>query len=288
VCIFDAEDEPHPEIYNVVNTVMVRDEADVVQSGVQLMNFKSTWFSAFNVLEYFFWFKSGLHAFTRAFNITPLGGNTVFFKRYWMERIGGWDETCLTEDADIGFSLTEQGAKIQIVYEAEYATQEETPDTVDSFIKQRTRWVQGFYQIFFKFGWLRLPSLKQKIVALYILLNSLLQAAMLFYLPVGILVAATQQVPVPVALVSFIPIGFLILQMITSLVGIREFASVYGQKLPFGFTFKMMIFYYPYQLLLSVAALRAVYRFLRQQQAWEKTSHSNLHRQGQAMRQVGV
>src|SRR3989338_1028815 len=55
---FDAEDEPHPDLYNIVNTAMVRDGADVVQCGVQLMNFESNWYSIYNVLEYFFWFKS--------------------------------------------------------------------------------------------------------------------------------------------------------------------------------------------------------------------------------------
>ncbi len=281
VCIFDAEDEPHPDIYNIINTVMIRDEADVVQSGVQLMNFRSSWFSVFNVLEYFFWFKSGLHAFTRQFQVTPLGGNTVFFKRHWLERLGGWDEQCLTEDADVGLRLTQLGAKIQIVYEAEHATREETPDTVESFIKQRTRWVQGFYQIFFKWDWARLPTMKQKIVALYILLNSLLQALMIFFIPVGLFIALTQRVEVPIALISYIPIYILLLQLITSLIGIREFAAAYGERLPMFFTLRMIIYYYPYQLLLSIAAFRAVIRFLMREQAWEKTAHSNLHRQEQ-------
>ena len=48
ICIFDAEDQPHEQIYNAVNTKMMNDGADVVQSGVQLMNFKSNWFSALN------------------------------------------------------------------------------------------------------------------------------------------------------------------------------------------------------------------------------------------------
>ena len=96
VCIFDAEDEPHPEIYDIINTVMVRDGADVVQSGVQLMNYDSNWFSALNCLEYFFWFKSGMHLFTRLLNVTPLGGNTVFFKRNWLELVDGWDDGLLT------------------------------------------------------------------------------------------------------------------------------------------------------------------------------------------------
>jgi glycosyltransferase XagB len=58
VTIFDAEDEPHPDILNVVNTVMVREGSEVVQCGVQLMNYADRWFSALNVLEYLFWFKS--------------------------------------------------------------------------------------------------------------------------------------------------------------------------------------------------------------------------------------
>ena len=281
VCIFDAEDDPHHEIYNVVNTVMVNKNADVVQSGVQLMNFESTWFSSFNVLEYFFWFKSGLHAFTREFNVTPLGGNTVFFKTHWMKEIGGWDEQCLTEDADVGFRLTALGANIEIVYDERHATQEETPDTAESFIKQRTRWVQGFYQMFFKGDWAKLPEFKQRMVALYILLNSLIQAVTLLFLPVGIYVALTQQVPVPLALLSYFPIYILVIQCITNLIGIREFTAAYKKRLPLGFTLKMILYYYPYQLMLALSAVRALYRMMIGQAAWEKTDHSNLHRVAQ-------
>jgi len=80
VTIFDAEDDIHPEIFNVVNTVMQNERVKVVQGGVQLMNFDSNWYSALNVLEYFFWFKSWLHYHARR-GATPLGGNTVFFAR---------------------------------------------------------------------------------------------------------------------------------------------------------------------------------------------------------------
>ncbi len=289
VCIFDAEDQPHHEIYNVINTVMIRDDADVVQSGVQLMNFQSKWFSAFNVLEYFFWFKSGLHAYTHALNVTPLGGNTVFIRKSWLDKLAVedtekgyrvWDEEGLTEDADIGLRLTKMGANIQIVYDAIQATREETPDSVEQFIKQRTRWDHGFYQIFRKGLWLQLPTLKQRITAVYILLNSLLQAAIMLFLPVGVFIALTQQVSVPVALLSYLPIYILVFQLMLNMVGIREFTEAYGLKLPFLFRAKMLLFFYPFQLLLSAAAVRAIFHFITNQSAWEKTTHSNLHRQG--------
>lgn len=116
VTIFDSEDQVHPEILNVINTVMVNEGVNVVQSGVQLMNFNDKWFSALNVLEYFFWFKSRLHYHSKA-GIIPLGGNTIFFTRQLLNTIGGWDETCLTEDADIGIRLSKMGERVRVVYE---------------------------------------------------------------------------------------------------------------------------------------------------------------------------
>ena len=65
VTIFDAEDDIDPNIFNVVNTTMLDEPVNVVQAGVQLMNFTDHWFSIHNVLEYFFWFRPG-STFTRA------------------------------------------------------------------------------------------------------------------------------------------------------------------------------------------------------------------------------
>ncbi|GHO67997.1 hypothetical protein KSC_068890 [Ktedonobacter sp. SOSP1-52] len=108
VTIFDAEDEPHPDILQVINTTYLNEQVDVVQSGVQLMNHNTKWFCFLNVLEYFFWFKSSLHFFASV-GMTPLGGNTVFVRRDLMQRLGGWDENCLTEDADLGIRLCLSG-----------------------------------------------------------------------------------------------------------------------------------------------------------------------------------
>src|SRR5258708_2355586 len=94
VAIFDAEDEVQRELFDIINTIMVTEDVAVVQAGVQLMNFDSNWYSTFNVLEYFFWFRSRLHYHAKNGAIT-LGGNTVFFKRELIERLGGWDETNL-------------------------------------------------------------------------------------------------------------------------------------------------------------------------------------------------
>src|SRR5207302_11415662 len=108
VTIVDAEDDLHPDIFLIVNTIMAREGASIVQAGVQLMDFESSWYAVHNVLEYFFWFKSRLH-FHAHVGLIPLGGTTVCLGRRLIETAGGWDENCLTEVADIGIRLSTQG-----------------------------------------------------------------------------------------------------------------------------------------------------------------------------------
>lgn len=279
ITIFDAEDEPHPEIYQIINTVMIQDQVDVVQSGVQLMNFRSHWFSALNVIEYFLWFKSGLHFFLKIGHVTPLGGNTVFFKKEWLKTIGGWDENCLTEDADIGIRLTLAGAKTRIIYDEKHSTQEETPPNLTGLIKQRTRWNQGFIQILQKRDWTKLPSIRQRLVIMYVLISPIAQTLFLPYIPFSFWVTFTQKLSVPITLLSFIPLYLFSLQVLVSIIGLFEFTRAYKLKFPFWMPFVVVFTFIPYQLALMFASFRALYRIIFKDNSWEKTQHLNDHRQ---------
>lgn len=278
VVVFDAEDEPHRYIYHIVNTIMLREESDVVQSGVQLMNFQSKWFSTLNVLEYFFWFKSALHLFSKLGTV-PLGGNTVFFKKKLLMSVGGWNEEFLTEDADIGIRLSKMGAKIDITYDERHATKEETPATLGEFIRQRTRWNQGFLQVFLEGEWTEFMTLKQKILCLYILLWPFMQALLLLYLPVSIITALTFKLPMIINLLAIVPVYLLILQMLIAIIGLYEFTKNYKIKFPLHMPFVILVTFYPYQILLGYSALRAIVRLLTKSYSWEKTLHLNAHRE---------
>ncbi|MFZ2189558.1 MAG: glycosyltransferase [Candidatus Magasanikiibacteriota bacterium] len=277
LCVFDAEDSPHCDILNIVNTVMLRDEADVVQSGVQLIDYKSHWFSSLNVIEYFFWFKSVLHLFSQM-GVIPLGGNTVFFKTHWLRKIGGWDADCLTEDADIGLRLSSAGAKFRIIYDESHATQEETPSSTLSFIKQRTRWNQGFLQIFKKMEWMRLPTFKQKFLAAFVLLWPEIQAMTFLYIVLAIVMIFTLKLPLVVALISNIPFYILIVQLAVMNIGLYEFTKKYNFKYSFWLIPKTLLAFLPYQTILGISALRAVYRETIHENGWEKTAHVGAHR----------
>jgi cellulose synthase/poly-beta-1,6-N-acetylglucosamine synthase-like glycosyltransferase len=278
VTIFDAEDDIHPDIFNLVNTVMVTEHVKVVQAGVQLMNFQSSWYSALNVLEYFFWFKSRLH-YHAHLGVIPLGGNTVFFERALLMSVDGWDENNLTEDADIGLRLSSMGEPVRVVYDDRYVTKEETPPSLQQFIKQRTRWNQGFMQTLRKGTWKNLPTWKQRWLAAYTLAFPYTQAMLGIYFTFALMTMFAFKVPVLVALVSYLPVLALIANLLSSEIGLYEFTRAHGLKASPMTALRLAMAWTPYQLVLAYSALRAVRRQMRGINTWEKTQHVGAHRE---------
>ena len=284
VTVFDAEDDVHPDIFNIVNTVMLEDPVNVVQAGVQLMNYRDKWYSALNVLEYFFWFKSALHFFAR-YGAIPLGGNTVFFRRNALEIIGGWDENNLTEDADIGIRLSAAGVTARVIYDDRYVTREETPPTLGHFIRQRTRWSQGFLQTLRKGDWKRMPGRAQRLLAAYTLTFPIVQGVLGLYALTALIMMFEVKAPIVVALISYLPVFFLASHFLTAAIGLREFADAYGLKASWGMTLRMALAWLPYQMLLAFASLRAASRMTFGINNWEKTRHVGAHRPSQEARE---
>lgn len=275
--IFDAEDEVHPDIFHVINTLYLKKNPDVIQAGVQLMNYSSRWFSAHNVLEYYFWFKSRMHFHTKV-GMVPLGGNTVFFKTDLLKKVRGWNENCLTEDAEIGIRLSTIGAKIISTYDPRHVTKEETPLTIQQFIKQRTRWNQGFIQILDLGYWRKYDSFKKKFFCFYTLSFPAVQTILFCLTPITFFIGFYEKLPVIIALLSFIPLLIVFIQMIANGIGMREFIN--EQQLPNkkSVYLTLVLTLIPYQFLLGFSAFRALFREAFGITNWEKTIHHGMHR----------
>ncbi|WP_235929029.1 glycosyltransferase [Marisediminicola senii] len=277
VGVFDAEDDVHPALLSLVDSRFTETGADVVQGGVQLMNFQTSWWSLRNVLEYYFWFRSRLH-FHAGARFIPLGGNTVFVRREWLDWSNGWDDGCLAEDCELGVRLSSAGAKVVVAYSAEVVTREETPGTLKSLYKQRTRWNQGFLQVLGKGEWRKLPHLSQRMFARYLLSMPFLQAITGLLIPVSIILILTVKVPTAVALITFIPIAPTIVTLAVEIAGLTEFGRLYNRKVRIRDYVKLVLGTFPYQVFLAAAAVRAVARNLRGDHSWEKTEHTGAHR----------
>jgi cellulose synthase/poly-beta-1,6-N-acetylglucosamine synthase-like glycosyltransferase len=256
---------------------MLDERVRVVQAGVQLMDIDSSWYSPLNVLEYFFWFKSRLHYHARLGAI-PLGGNTVFFDRALIANVGGWDEQNLTEDADLGLRLSAAGERARVVYDDRYVTREETPPTLAHFIRQRTRWNQGFIQTLHKGAWRNLPTRKQRWLAWYTLAFPQAQAFLAIYIPFSLVTMLAFKAPVLVALISYLPVVMLLAHFLTAVVGLYEFGRAHDLEVSPSTLVRLAVAWIPYQVVLSYAALRAVRRQARGVTNWEKTQHVGAHR----------
>ncbi|PRC45375.1 glycosyl transferase, partial [Mycobacterium sp. ITM-2017-0098] len=206
VGVFDAEDEVHPGLLRLVEARFEESGADVVQSGVQLMNIRTTWWSLRNCLEYYFWFRSRLH-FHADQRFIPLGGNTVFVRTALLRSVGGWDRNCLAEDCEIGVRLSTRGARVAVAYDPKVVTREETPGSVRALVKQRTRWDQGFMQVYRKGEWRKLPTRRQRLLARYTLAMPFLQAATGALVPIALVCMFVLKVPVPLTLLTFLPLA---------------------------------------------------------------------------------
>jgi cellulose synthase/poly-beta-1,6-N-acetylglucosamine synthase-like glycosyltransferase len=281
--VFDAEDEVDIRLLRTVDRSFGATGADVVQGGVQLVNYRSSWYSLRNCLEYFFWFRSRLHLQERH-RFIPLGGNTVFVRTNVLRSVGGWDATCLAEDCELGVRLSALGAGVSVCYDPHLVTREETPETLFSLFKQRTRWNQGFLQVLRKGEWRRLPMRRQRLLARYTLAQPFLQAFAGVGIPLAIITAVAAKPPVGVALITFLPAAPTLAMVVFEAVGFREFCRVYYERPRLTDYLRLALGTPFYQLVLSAAACRAVLRELRGERGWEKTPHSGAHRTAAAPR----
>ncbi|GAA0425046.1 hypothetical protein Acor_36670 [Acrocarpospora corrugata] len=276
VGVFDAEDEVHPLLLEHVDHEFRETRADVLQGGVQLINFHSSWYSLRNCMEYFFWFRSRLHLHARM-GFIPLGGNTVFVRTEVLRENGGWDQDCLAEDCDLGVRLSTRGKKFAVAYDAVLVTREETPGSIKALVKQRTRWNQGFLQVLRKGEWKALPTLRQRLLARFTLTSPFIQAFTGAVIPVGILAGFLLDVPDGVALITFLPLLPTLTMLAFELAGLHDFGRQYGVRVRAGHYAKLIAGLPLYQAILAVAALRSVWRESTGRGDWELTYHAGAH-----------
>lgn len=276
VGVFDAEDAVHPGLLRRIDALLSETGADIAQGGVQLVDYWSSWYAVRNCLEYYFWFRSRLHFHADA-RFIPLGGNTVFVRADVLRRAGGWDPDCLAEDCELGVRLSAGGARVAVAYEPELATREETPHSLGGLFRQRTRWNQGFLQVLRKGDWRRLPTARQRLLARYTLAMPFLQAFAGVLIPLSVVSIFLLDVPVVLALFSFVPLIATVVTLAVEVVGLYDLRRLFGGPARRRDVARLVLGTPAYQLMLAGAAVRAVWRELRGRRNWEKTAHAGSH-----------
>ena len=274
--VFDAQDDVHPALLRRVDQCFQATDSDIVQAGVAADELPLELVHRSHMSsEYYFWFRSRLHVHARQ-RFIPLGGNTVFIRTLILRAVGGWHD-CLAEDCEIGVRLSTLGARTAVFYEPELVTREECPPTLGAFIKQRTRWNQGYLQTLARGYWWRLP-LRQRLLGGYILGSPYVLALAWVMIPAAIITAVAVKAPIVITLVSFLPLLPMFSMLVAQVVGLGEFCRLYGERRPSVRDYaRLVLGLLVYQFILALAAARAVIREARGARGWDKTAHLGLH-----------
>jgi len=143
--VFDAEDRPEPDqllraaaafriLPDRVACLQARLQADRRGRGLAALGF---------AIDYAVWFDlylPGLHALKAPI---PLGGTSNHFRTAALRSVGGWDAWNVTEDADLGVRLARHGLDTAVI---DSTTWEEAPSRWLPWLRQRSRWMKGWWQ----------------------------------------------------------------------------------------------------------------------------------------------
>lgn len=141
---------------------------DFAQSRLDMVNEDDGWLNTMFRAEYGYWYETSISGFSDRDYPIPMAGTTCFFRRSvlddvsekrkqtygdpwsagdwrWLEDHGlsglmPWDPENVTEDFELGLFLWQEGYDFAYI---DTVTEGESPLTLDSWMKQRTRWQKG-------------------------------------------------------------------------------------------------------------------------------------------------
>jgi len=284
IAIFDAEDDVAAHLCAVAAAEFAADPGlAVLQGGVLLTNTRGSWLAARAAVEYGLWYASRL-PWQAAKGFVPLGGNTCFLRTSAVRAVGGWDPEALTEDADIAVRLAAAGYQVQVRFEEDLATREESPESLRAFLRQRTRWVQGFVQVLAKGEWRALPW-RRRALALVTLLAPFQQALAGALVPLGMVAyGLTHRIPVDLVLVSWVALLIEAAALVFDVRTLLWLERLLGRRARLRDVLLLVVGLILYQLVLLVAVVAALVRELRGVRTWAKTTHSGAHREALSQR----
>jgi len=195
----------------------------------------------------------------------PLLGSCMFIRREIMNRLGGWSEEIIAEDAELSVRLLLH--HIKVAFRPEVNSLHESPFSVKAFFRQRLRWFYGYFQILRRIplGRISIQTLVDLLAffsgPLFLALSFLIMLSIPFY------ILLIKDASVMIITLIFFPIA---------LTTASIFVLVCLNKMDPREIVTVILFIIPYWIFESFTALVALIKFLfRIKQEWEKTPKKN-------------
>jgi cellulose synthase/poly-beta-1,6-N-acetylglucosamine synthase-like glycosyltransferase len=286
--VVDAEDILENDLLKKVNAAVTLDNHAVVQAILRISNVHDSWITRIFACEYAGWFRVLLNGRSRLKLYAPLGGTGNYIRADAMRSMAMWNPLNLAEDAELALRLHLNGYRTVVINGRHW---EEAPVTVRAWLRQRTRWFRGWLQSLFDHGprilsiglrhpkrFLDVLSIFSMLVApLVVVFNWVAYSMTALYLLELFKALPTNLTADLFPVYSWVPLAFNAFYLYVWYAGKRlERIDVkYWRMLP------QLLFYM--NVLLPVAALRALYQEIFKDVFWEKTAHP-----GRGFRWTGI
>jgi len=148
VLCFDADYYPQRNIVEKLVREFVDPTVGAVQGRPVVLNEAQNVVTRLVTLERIGGYRVDQEARDNLGLIPQFGGTVGGFRRSVLKKIGGFDESMLTEDTDLSFQVYLAGFQVRYVGDAE--CYEEAVDNWKAYWRQRHRWARGHMQVCFK------------------------------------------------------------------------------------------------------------------------------------------
>ena len=276
ICIYDAEDRPDANQLKMVVSKFAESDSNIicVQCRLCFYNGHENLLTSFFEMEYQILFTFILPVAAHYNLPIPLGGTSNHFKTSVLREVGCWDSYNVTEDADLGLRIALAGYQTKMVLSY---THEEAPIGIKAWIKQRNRWLKGYFHTCLIY--LRYPGkvIKQfkplgMLFFTYMMLLSpllTLLAPLLIILTLAILLNICQlsyYQNITFTLLSWINFTTSSLYLLfTSYIMIKVTNKKY-----LDYKWLILKFYY---VLHVFSSIMAIYKLFKEPHKWDKTTH---------------
>jgi cellulose synthase/poly-beta-1,6-N-acetylglucosamine synthase-like glycosyltransferase len=210
VLCFDADYYPQRDIVEKLAKEFADPAVGAVQGRPVVLNEAQNVVTRLVTLERIGGYRVDQEARDNLGLIPQFGGTVGGFRRSVLEKIGGFDESMLTEDTDLTFQVYLEGFKVRYVGDAE--CYEEAVDNWRAYWRQRHRWARGHMQVCFKHTSRVLRSkklnTKEKIDGLLLLHVYFMPVLTLISFFAGVSLILAQSSQLVNALWFFVPVSF--------------------------------------------------------------------------------
>lgn len=274
--VVDAEDIVEVDLLKKVASAIVDHGYDIVQVMLRISNVEDGWIARLFAMEYAGWFRIWLNARSKL-RVYTLGGTGNYISREALREVGGWDPTNLAEDAEIAIRFMLSSKSICLIDARQW---EEAPTTFKAWLKQRTRWYRGWLQSLWKY----LPIMLKISIVRRIGLANVITTIFMLIAPLTVMftyIAYTTTIlwlleELDILASSITTDLFPSLSLIPLIFNIIYYSALFKGALKEGIRGKrldpLLAFVYM-NIMMPIAAYRAVYQCIFKDVFWEKTKH---------------